>query len=176
MRRICEETESIIDRTVHLEHSLEAVGGWRDEEYVSPLRRPPPRPREEYVCASAVKAAVDARCPLIIAITNDGDNALILAKYRPQAPIMAITPSERTFRQLSISSGVIPVLTSGFGSKADLGAAFKINTDADIGAITEAINHAKDTGLVKPGDHVVAVQGQFKDCDDPPCWFVHACA
>jgi len=139
MRRICEEAEAVIDYDrLYLSASMR-VGA---EE--------PLLPAVESVCASAVKAAVDASCPLIIALTETGHTALMLAKYRPQAPILAITASETTVRQLLISHGVIPMLTASF-----------VGTDS---VIAKAVDKAKTEGLLKSGDSVVAIHGQREEC------------
>merc|ERR1719235_2296419 len=123
--------------TRYLEHSIRV----REEMGVTSV---------ESVCSSAVKAAVDANCPLIIALTETGHTAQMLAKYRPQAPILAITASESTVRQLLVTRGVIPTLTASF-----------VGTDA---VITKAVDRAKTEGLVKSGDCVVAVHGQREEC------------
>eukprot|EP00421_Protoceratium_reticulatum_P042506 CAMPEP_0168439072 /NCGR_PEP_ID=MMETSP0228-20121227/42281_1 /TAXON_ID=133427 /ORGANISM="Protoceratium reticulatum, Strain CCCM 535 (=CCMP 1889)" /LENGTH=66 /DNA_ID=CAMNT_0008453345 /DNA_START=1 /DNA_END=197 /DNA_ORIENTATION=- len=62
----------------------------------------------EAVSSSAVKAAIDAKCKLIVALTETGSTALAIAKYRPKATILAITASETTVRQLLIVRGVMP--------------------------------------------------------------------
>merc|ERR1719410_2249264 len=54
----------------------------------------------ESVCSSAVKAAMECNAPLLLALTETGHTARVLAKYRPQAPILAITASESSIRQL----------------------------------------------------------------------------
>merc|ERR1719284_2134096 len=95
----------------------------------------------EAICSSAVKAAIDAKCKLIIALTETGSTALSIAKYRPQAPILAITASETTVRQLLVSRGVIPILTASF-----------VGTDS---VILKAVDKAKAEGLLKAGDCVV---------------------
>merc|ERR1719231_1874992 len=123
--------------TRYLEHSIRV----REEMGITSV---------ESVCASAVKAAVDASCPLIIALTETGHTALMLAKYRPQAPILAITASETTVRQLLVSRGVIPMLTASF-----------VGTDS---VIAKAIDKAKSEGLLKTGDCVVAIHGQREEC------------
>merc|ERR1719461_2096316 len=99
----------------------------------------------EAICSSAVKAAIDAKCKLIIALTETGSTALAIAKYRPRAPILAITASETAVRQLQVSRGVIPMLTQSF-----------VGTDS---VIAKALAKAKEDGLVGSGDCAVAVHG-----------------
>jgi len=138
MRRICEQAESVLDykkvylnmREVVLQKGLmEAV---------------------ESICSSAVKTVIDASCPLIIALTETGSTARLIAKYRPKCPILAITASETTVRQLLANRGVLPMLTASFQG-----------TDS---VITKALNRAKEVGMVKSGDCVVAIHGQKEEC------------
>merc|ERR1712050_48413 len=104
----------------------------------------------ESVCSSAVKCTVDSNCPLIVALTESGSTARLVAKYRPKSPIIAITASESTVRQLLCVRGVIPMLTASF-----------VGTDS---VIEKALNRAKADGICKPGDFVVAVHGQKEEC------------
>lgn len=134
MRRICEEAESVIDY-----HSL--FGSIRDGVMQGSRILEIP----ESVCSSAVKAAEEADCHLIIALTETGSTARLLAKYRPSQPILALSASESTSRHLQITRGVISLQVPSFQG-----------TDH---VLRNAIAHAKELGLVKTGDRVVAVHG-----------------
>merc|ERR1712154_467557 len=103
----------------------------------------------ESVCSSAVKATIDAGCPLIVVLTETGHTARSIAKYRPKAPILAICASETTIRQLNLVRGVTPMLTASF-----------VGTDA---VIAKALDKAKALGMVKSGDSVIAVHGQKEE-------------
>jgi len=138
MRRICEEAEEFIDyKSLYSQCTANVEAGGK----ISSV---------EAVCASAAKAAMDSGAKLILALTETGHTALQIAKYRPQAPIMAISASETTVRQLLYSRGVVPVLTASF-----------VGTDQ---VITKGITKAKEDGLVKSGDIVVAVHGTREEC------------
>ncbi|MBI2853137.1 MAG: pyruvate kinase [Chloroflexi bacterium] len=56
----------------------------------------------------------------IIAFTEGGSTALRVSKYRPRQPILAVTPSERVMRRLSLLWGVYPVRKSVPGSLDDV--------------------------------------------------------
>merc|ERR1719215_523739 len=74
MRRVCEEAEAFIDyNSLYL--SMTATVPAAGMSFM------------EAVCCSAVKAAIDAKAALILALTETGSTALLLAKYRPEAPI-----------------------------------------------------------------------------------------
>ena len=53
-----------------------------------------------------MKAALDMGAPLILALTETGQTARLIAKYRPPQIIFAITASETCARQLQVTRGV----------------------------------------------------------------------
>merc|ERR1712066_656564 len=134
MRRICEEAEAVVEYS-SLYQSLRQVTMQKYKTVTG----------VESVCSSAVKATIDANCPLIVVLTETGHTARIIAKYRPSAPVLAITASDTTSRQLQCVRGVVPMLTASF-----------VGTDS---VIAKGIAKAKADGLVKAGDSVVAVHG-----------------
>jgi len=139
MRRICEEAENVIEYdSLYLSLRCDTLAKRRRVDGV------------ESVCSSAVKASIDANCPLIVALTETGHTARIIAKYRPKAVILAISASETTVRQLGCVRGVVPMLTASF-----------VGTDA---VIAKALARAKADGMAKVGDSVVAVHGQREEC------------
>jgi len=139
MRRICEEAEEVLDYdSLYLKVRMGTLGKFQTMTAV------------ESVCSSAVKATIDANCPLIVALTETGHTARAIAKYRPRSPILAISASETTIRQLQCVRGVIPMLTASF-----------VGTDS---VIAKALEKAKSDGMVKTGDCVVAIHGQREEC------------
>jgi len=138
MRRICEEAEAVLD---YSSLYLSMKTGVLARGKISPV---------ESICSSAVKATVDADAPLILALTETGSTARLIAKYRPKAVILAITASETTARQLLCVRGVVPMLTASF-----------VGTDS---VIAKGLAKAKADGMVKEGQPVVAVHGQREEC------------
>ena len=61
------------------------------------------------ICDAACTTARDARAKAIIAVTKYGQTARGMSKFRPLQPIIAATPVEKAFHQLSLSWGVYPV-------------------------------------------------------------------
>lgn len=86
---------------------------------------------------------LDAKC--VLAITKSGDTALSVSKFRPEKPIVACTPDEKTFHQLSLAWGVVPVRTRMCSSFAEL---FDVSLTA-----------TEESGIAKAGDIVVATGG-----------------
>ena len=97
------------------------------------------------ISAAASRAVVDADVSAVIACTVSGDTARSISRYRPSAPIVATTPSERTLRQLTMSWGVIPILV-----------AHRATTD-DI--VWFAVEAAAERKIVQQGDVVAVLVG-----------------
>ncbi|OXM87331.1 pyruvate kinase [Paenibacillus rigui] len=99
----------------------------------------------EVISQAAVSSSLNLEAKAIITPTESGFSARMVAKYRPKAPIIAVTPDERVQRRLSIFWGVIPVKGQSVTS-----------TDA---MFESAIQCATQTGMVASGDLVVVSAG-----------------
>lgn len=89
--------------------------------------------------------AHDLGAEAIIAVTNSGHTARMVSKYRPVCPIIAPTTSKRVMRQLSLSWGVIPMLSE-----------VKETTDA---LFEHVVDLAVKAGYLKNGNLVVITAG-----------------
>lgn len=81
----------------------------------------------------------------IIASTRSGHTARMVAKYRPQTPILAPTPDLKVAARLALAWGVEPLLVPQFDTTDEM--------------IAQAVNAAKGRGFVHPGDVVVITAG-----------------
>ena len=81
----------------------------------------------------------------IITPSNSGSTARMVARFHPDCPIIAPTPSEHAYHQLGLSRGVIPAHMQ-----------MQENSDQMIEAAVEVAHSA---GLVKTGDVVIVVAG-----------------
>ncbi len=99
----------------------------------------------EAISQAVANSALDLNANAIITSTESGYTARMISKYRPKAPIIAVTPIEQVLRRLALVWGVIPAL----GKPAT-------TTDEmfDI-----AVEGAISTGLVRLGDTVVITAG-----------------
>lgn len=97
------------------------------------------------VCDAACTTAKDIDAAAIIALTKYGQTARRMSKFRPDVPIVAATPVEKTFHQLSLSWGVYAVI-----------ARYQSTTDQ---LFIHAVDCAKQIDLVTDGDRVVVVAG-----------------
>jgi len=63
------------------------------------------------MCEAAVTLASTGQAEAIIAVTRFGKTAQLLSSLRPQANILAVTPSEAIARQLNLNWGVQPIVS-----------------------------------------------------------------
>ncbi|WP_211745248.1 pyruvate kinase [Paenibacillus sp. Marseille-Q4541] len=99
----------------------------------------------EVISQSAVSASLELNAKVIIASTGSGFTAKMISKYRPKAPILAITSNEKVLSKICLFSGVFPYL----GEKVS-------STDEMFDSITR---NAATKGFVSPGDTVVLSAG-----------------
>ena len=89
--------------------------------------------------------ALNMKAAAIITVTKSGTTAKMISRFRPDMPIIACTPDASTYRQLSLSWGVIPV---------------QIGEERISDVLFDHAVHASvDTGLIKKGDLVVLTAG-----------------
>lgn len=65
---------------------------------------------EETIAAAVVTAARMLGTPLVIVFTKSGFSARMVSSHRPGVPILALTDVPRTFNQLALVWGVVPLL------------------------------------------------------------------
>jgi pyruvate kinase len=89
--------------------------------------------------------ARDLEAKAIITSTKSGYTARAVAKFRPRAPIIAVTPREKVTRALQIVWGVWPLKVEDTASTDEM---FK-----------EAVDGALNSGMIQKGDLVVITAG-----------------
>ena len=82
---------------------------------------------------------------LINVATKTGDTARFVSRFRPNVPIVACTPDRKTYYQMSILYGVIPILEKEYKNMDDV--------------LKNGMERVKQTNLVKKGDKVVQTGG-----------------
>ena len=113
-----------------------------------PLRAIPARRAAtfaEAVAHASVGTAADLRAAAIVAPTVSGDTARTIARFRPQCPIVAVTPSPITQRQLMLVWGVYPILAP--------------RSDSTDQVLNDAVEAAQQQGYVNEGDIVIITGG-----------------
>ncbi|MBR1563302.1 MAG: pyruvate kinase [Ruminococcus sp.] len=97
------------------------------------------------IAHASVTTAHDLDASAILTVTKGGTTARTLSKFRPNCPIIALTPDETTCHQLNLSWGIL----SGVIEE-------KTNTD-DL--IRHAVEVSLKKGYLKKGDLVVITAG-----------------
>lgn len=103
----------------------------------------------EAIAASAVKTSWDVHATLIIALTDSGNAARMIAKYRPIAPVLAVTSCLQTARQVQLSRGIYPHLTETMHGTENV--------------IYKAMLTGVKMGFTEPKDHVVVTSGLIEE-------------
>ncbi|CAA9257656.1 MAG: Pyruvate kinase [uncultured Acidimicrobiales bacterium] len=101
------------------------------------------------ISAAAWRAVQDVDASAIICATRSGATARAIARFRPHVPIFAVSPLERTARQLSLSWGVTPLASAEYTSTDEI--------------VWYAVESAVQQGLVKSGDVVAVLAGSPED-------------
>lgn len=94
---------------------------------------------------AACTTARDINASAIIAITTSGYTAEMMAKYKPEEPVIAATPDIKSYHQQALTRGVYPVHTKVSDNWNDL--------------MDEAVRGAERMGFVKKGDCIVLSAG-----------------
>jgi pyruvate kinase len=100
----------------------------------------------DVVSAAAVSAADQLGVSRIVAFSQSGFTARLVARYRPSAPIVAFTPEEEVARRIQLVWGVRPLVTG-----------------TDVGTLDEVVQaverHLLEAKLVAPGDRIIILMG-----------------
>lgn len=83
----------------------------------------------EAISQAVANSALDLDAKAILTATESGYTARMVSKYRPKAPIIAVTPDDRVLRRLSLVWGVMPVKGESCSSTDQL---FEHAVDASV--------------------------------------------
>ena len=100
---------------------------------------------EETIAAATATAVKLLGAPLVLVFTKSGFSARIVAAQRPGVPIVVLTDRERTFQQLALVWGVIPVLVDPSETYAEMYAKARVVV--------------LERGLARDGDRVIVTAG-----------------
>lgn len=89
--------------------------------------------------------AADLNAAAIIAVSKSGRTARMVSKYRPASPIIGACLTEKVYRQLGLSWGVVPLLLEKKEEAEEL--------------FEYAVDTAEKAGLIEKGDVVVISAG-----------------
>jgi pyruvate kinase len=101
--------------------------------------------RQQALASAACDIARRVHAAGIVTFTITGSTARTIAQRRPDTPIYALTPEERTFRRLALVWGVHPVLLDRFESTDEM--------------VQQGESRLRELGLVEGGETAVYVAG-----------------
>ncbi|AZK48100.1 pyruvate kinase [Paenibacillus lentus] len=99
----------------------------------------------EAISQAVANSALELNAKAIITSTETGYTARMVSKYRPKAPIIAVTTQDNTLRRLALNWGVTPVKGNVASSTDEM--------------FDMAMKGGLDSGVVKEGDLVVITAG-----------------
>jgi pyruvate kinase len=136
MRQICAEAEAYLKANgpLPVPAALASLAGLVD-------------PNTEAAVDAAVLAAKRLDAPLIVVATDTGQTPLALSNRKPTATVLALTHREQVARLLALCWGVTAAV-----------APEKLSLQQELAF---AINWARTRGLVRPGQHVVLLEGEM---------------
>ncbi|KAK9393960.1 pyruvate kinase PKM [Crotalus adamanteus] len=114
---------------------------------LAPLNRDP----TEAAAVGAVEASFKCCSGAIIVLTKSGRSAHLVSRYRPRAPIIAVTRNAQAARQAHLYRGIFPVMCK----EATLDAWAE---DVDL-RVNLGMNVGKARGFFKSGDLVIVLTG-----------------
>ncbi|MFL1671539.1 pyruvate kinase [Paenibacillus dendritiformis] len=134
MSRIAEKAESALEY-----HEILAKQSSKQQATVT-----------DAISQAVANSALELDAKAIISSTQTGYTARMVSKYRPKAPIIAVTPSEKVMRGLCLSWGVVTVKSEAANSTDEM--------------FDEAVRGGVKTGIVSEGDLVVITAGVPTGC------------
>lgn len=131
MVRVAVDIERDPQLKEHFFHSLTMQSGYRS--------------LPEAIGQAACRVAENVGAAAILAFTQTGSTAALVAKYRPTMPVYAVTPSQAVRRRLALYAGVRSIRVDIEG-----------DTEAQIRSVDAAVLAA---GVLNKGDVVVITMG-----------------
>lgn len=134
------EAVNMMDRIIA---RVESDPGWR--AMIEASRPEPEHSVADAIAAAARQVAHTLGARVICGFTASGSTALRMARERPEAPILGLTPSEQTARRLAVVWGVHAMLSAEVHSMTE--------------TVTRALHQAAREGFASHGDDIVVAAG-----------------
>src|SRR5271168_3750796 len=134
------EAVNMMDRIVA---RVEQDAGWR--AIIDSSRVPPENNAADAICAASAQVSHTIGAKAIVAFTASGSTALRVARERPEAPVIGLTPNIKTAQLMAVVWGVHAVIVP------------------DVHSMTEAVTRAGRVslteGFAEPGAEIVVTAG-----------------
>jgi len=98
---------------------------------------------EDTLASCAVRSSYDLKASLILAFTHSGKTVSLLAKQKPQCPVLVVTPNEWAAKQTMLLRGTFSMLVGSLVSSAPL--------------LQKVLHEAYERGMCKLGDTLVFI-------------------
>ena len=134
MAKICEDTEANIDYNNNFKNINFPITNIADA-----------------LSHSSVNAAIDLNAKSIVVCTKSGKTAVMVSRFRPVMPIVALVTNHKAYHQLAMSWDVFPFLMDEYYSTEELS--------------IRAIDRAKQLPYVKKDDILIVVAGIARQVD-----------
>jgi pyruvate kinase len=122
---------------------VEQDAAWR--AMIDASRAAPEKSAADAIAAAAQQVAHTIGAKAIVAFTASGSTALRVARERPEAPVIGLTPNLETARRMAVAWGVHAVITP------------------DVHSMTEAVARAARVAMIEGfaarGDEIVVTAG-----------------
>ncbi|EFO19994.1 pyruvate kinase [Loa loa] len=106
------------------------------------------------IAIAAVSAAFSCNSSAIIVLTTTGHSASLVSRYRPMAPIIAITREEQAARQMHLFRGVHPILYTEPKNE-------DWKADIDL-RVAQGIKEGQAHSFIKSNDLIIIITGWSK--------------
>ena len=116
-----------------------------NEDFFSLITSPDKTNSRNAICSSAFEMAKDLSLKIMIVMTESGSTGNTISSFRPSASIFAMTPSDRVYRKLSLTWGVIPIKVRTFKSTDQM--------------LSFSRKFLIDNGIVKKDDQFIMTAG-----------------
>ncbi|WP_432352207.1 pyruvate kinase [Sporosarcina sp. A2] len=132
-----------VETMVRIANKIEESFDYRS--FISTRRREKHGNLTDAIGQAAAYTAINLKVKAVIAPTESGTTARMIAKYRPGCPIIAVTSSEQVARRLSLVWGAYPIVGNGVSS---------IDSILEV-SVEESVKHK----YVTHGDVVIITAG-----------------
>lgn len=102
--------EAMVRIATEIERSTAYLEAPRYDVTVTHHLRVGATPTEHAIAAATVEAVRLLGAPAVVTFTTSGATTRLVSSYRPPVPILGVCDDERTWRQLALVWGVVPVL------------------------------------------------------------------
>ncbi|CAJ0932638.1 unnamed protein product, partial [Mesorhabditis belari] len=140
MHSICKEAEKAFYHTKFFEEIMLSTRKPTDKTHTTAI--------------AAVQAAMSSHAAAILLLTTSGQTARLVSRYRAPVPIVSISRSAQTSRQLHLFRGVFPI-----HFKKERDPVWEVDVE---NRIAFGIQVGKERGFIQSGDTLVVITGWHK--------------